>query len=240
MAPIQQAAWNRKTFEFGTWGSEIRPELKPGPADVVVAEHWCSSGFANTDLDLQLKKHGIHKLIVTGLIAHTCVEATVVSGHQKSSFFRLLPEASNIIAPKAQSSVRSSRWRIVARVAGTQTSPIDGLRPRRCLNPDCSAMFALCRSCDRGQRYCSDPCRKRMLRRQLLAAGHRYQASEAGKEAHRHRQSHLSATEIPGGCDASGSGFDHHLATDSLGVLDSMRHLRASQPLDEPVLLATG
>ena len=34
-------------------------------------------GFANTDLDLQLKKHGIHKLIVIGLIAHTCVEATV-------------------------------------------------------------------------------------------------------------------------------------------------------------------
>ena len=40
-------------------------------------EHWCSSGFANSDLDLQLKKHGIHQLIVIGLIAHTCVEATV-------------------------------------------------------------------------------------------------------------------------------------------------------------------
>ena len=40
-------------------------------------EHWCSSGFANTDLDLQLKKHGIQRLIVIGLIAHTCVEATV-------------------------------------------------------------------------------------------------------------------------------------------------------------------
>jgi nicotinamidase-related amidase len=26
---------------------------------------------------LQLKKHGIHRLIVIGLIAHTCVEATV-------------------------------------------------------------------------------------------------------------------------------------------------------------------
>jgi hypothetical protein len=25
---------------------------------------------------LQLKKHGIHRLIVMGLIAHTCVEAT--------------------------------------------------------------------------------------------------------------------------------------------------------------------
>jgi ureidoacrylate peracid hydrolase len=43
----------------------------------VALEHWGSSGFANTDLDLQLKKHGIHKLIVMGLIAHTCVESTV-------------------------------------------------------------------------------------------------------------------------------------------------------------------
>ena len=49
----------------------------PKSGEIVVAEHWCSSGFANTDLDLQLKKHGIHQLIVMGLIAHTCVEATV-------------------------------------------------------------------------------------------------------------------------------------------------------------------
>ena len=41
------------------------------------ARAWCSSGFANTDLDLQLKRHGIQRLIIIGLIAHTCVEATV-------------------------------------------------------------------------------------------------------------------------------------------------------------------
>jgi hypothetical protein len=35
------------------------------------------SGNPITDLELQLKKHGIHQLIVMGLIAHTCVEATV-------------------------------------------------------------------------------------------------------------------------------------------------------------------
>src|SRR6266700_4171970 len=77
IAPIQKAAWKHKSFEYGTWGGEIRPEFKPRPSDIVAAEHWCSSGFANTDLDLQLKKHGIQKLIVIGLIAHTCVEATV-------------------------------------------------------------------------------------------------------------------------------------------------------------------
>src|ERR1700681_3055438 len=77
IAPIQKAAWSRKSFEYGTWGGDIRAGFEPHEGDVVAAEHWCSSGFANTDLDLQLKKHGIHKLIVMGLIAHTCVEATV-------------------------------------------------------------------------------------------------------------------------------------------------------------------
>ena len=77
VAPIQKAAWSRKTFEYGTWGGEFRTEFVPQPGDIVAQEHWCSSGFANTDLDLLLKRHGIQKLIVAGLIAHTCVESTV-------------------------------------------------------------------------------------------------------------------------------------------------------------------
>src|SRR3989442_3729426 len=77
IAPVQKAAWLHKAFENGTWGGEIRSEFKPQPGEIVALEHWGSSGFANTDLDLQLKKHGIHQLIVIGLIAHTCVEATV-------------------------------------------------------------------------------------------------------------------------------------------------------------------
>ena len=77
IAPVQKAAWSRRTFEHGTWGGEIARGFEPRSGDIVALEHWCSSGFANTDLDLQLKRHGIHRLIVIGLIAHTCVEATV-------------------------------------------------------------------------------------------------------------------------------------------------------------------
>jgi nicotinamidase-related amidase len=77
IAPIQKRTWKSKTFEYGTWGGEIRAEFKPGPGEIVAAEHWCSSGFASTDLDVQLKRNGIHQLIVIGLIAHTCIEATV-------------------------------------------------------------------------------------------------------------------------------------------------------------------
>ena len=77
IAPIQERAWASKSFEYGSWGGELRPGFEPKPGEIVASEHWCSSGFANTDLDLQLKRHGIHQLIVIGLIAHTCVEATV-------------------------------------------------------------------------------------------------------------------------------------------------------------------
>jgi len=77
VAPVQRAAWRRKSFEYGTWGGEIRAEFAPLPGETVATEHWCSSGFANTDLDLQLKRQAIQKLIVIGLVAHTCVEATV-------------------------------------------------------------------------------------------------------------------------------------------------------------------
>ena len=80
IAPIQKAAWSRKTFEYGSWGGQLRSEFAPRPGEIVAQEHWCSSGFANTDLDLLLKKHGIHQLIMIGLIAHTCLEATVRYG----------------------------------------------------------------------------------------------------------------------------------------------------------------
>src|SRR4030095_10083106 len=77
IAPVQKAARSSQAFAYGTWGGEFRSEFAPQPGEIVALEHWGSSGFANTDLDLQLKRHGIEHLIVIGLIAHTCVEATV-------------------------------------------------------------------------------------------------------------------------------------------------------------------
>jgi len=77
IAPIQRRAWASKIFENGSWGGEVRQGFEPRRGDVVALEHWCSSGFANTDLDQQLKAHGIHHLVVIGLLANTCVEATV-------------------------------------------------------------------------------------------------------------------------------------------------------------------
>jgi nicotinamidase-related amidase len=77
LAPTQELAAPFRAFADGTWGGTFRDEFTPLSGEIVALEHWCSSGFANTDLDLQLKKHGINHLIVIGLLAHTCIDSTV-------------------------------------------------------------------------------------------------------------------------------------------------------------------
>ncbi|MER5787872.1 isochorismatase family cysteine hydrolase [Streptomyces sp. NPDC001980] len=77
MPPIQESAAERRIFADGTWGGSFHPDFEPRPGEVVAQEHWLSSGFANTDLDLQLKKHGIRKVVVIGMRANTCIESTV-------------------------------------------------------------------------------------------------------------------------------------------------------------------
>ncbi len=62
------------------------------------------------------------------------------------------------------------------------------LRARRCLGPDCHQIFMVCGPCDRGQRYCSQPCRTAARQRQRRAANRRYQQTEQGRETHRCRQ----------------------------------------------------
>jgi nicotinamidase-related amidase len=74
MNPSQIRANEDQDFAAGTWGGEFHPE-----GDVIVHEHWAQSGFANTDLDSHLKQRGIQKIILVGMIANTCVEATALA-----------------------------------------------------------------------------------------------------------------------------------------------------------------
>lgn len=77
MPPVQAITSHNHVFADGTWGGSFHPDFVPRPGEVVAQEHWLSSGFANTDLDYQLKKHGIRKIIVIGMRANTCIESTV-------------------------------------------------------------------------------------------------------------------------------------------------------------------
>jgi nicotinamidase-related amidase len=74
--PTQRLVQQRHTFEKGTWGGEWHPDFVPQAGDIMIKEHWAQSGFANTDLDFQLKQQGITHVIVIGLLANTCIEST--------------------------------------------------------------------------------------------------------------------------------------------------------------------
>jgi ureidoacrylate peracid hydrolase len=77
MPPVQASAAAGHLFADGTWGGRFHPDFEPLAGEVVAQEHWLSSGFANTDLDLQLKKHGLRAVVVIGMRANTCIESTV-------------------------------------------------------------------------------------------------------------------------------------------------------------------
>jgi nicotinamidase-related amidase len=90
---FQKAGLPTKAFEVGSWGGEFNPEFGPQPGDVVIKEHWAQSGFANTDLDVQLKQHGIQKIILIGLIANSCIESTARFGMELGYHVTLVTDA---------------------------------------------------------------------------------------------------------------------------------------------------
>lgn len=74
--PTQRAIMQRQTFALDQWGGEWHPDFVPHAGDIVAHQHWGQSGFANTDLDMQLRQRGITHVVVVGLLANTCIEST--------------------------------------------------------------------------------------------------------------------------------------------------------------------
>ncbi len=68
-----------RVFAEGKFGGQFFGSLSPQKGDLISSPHACSSGFAGTDLDAQLKGAGITHLIIIGYTSNTCVEATARS-----------------------------------------------------------------------------------------------------------------------------------------------------------------
>lgn len=98
--PSQRKIQDVHHFARGTWGGEFHPDLQPRPGEVVVQEHWGSSGFANTDLDMQLKQHGISHVVLVGVLANTCVEATGRFAMELGYHVTLVTDATAAFSPE--------------------------------------------------------------------------------------------------------------------------------------------
>ncbi|MGE3492426.1 MAG: isochorismatase family cysteine hydrolase [Vicinamibacterales bacterium] len=97
--PYQLATSDMQPFAKGTWGGEWRPEFAPQPGDLIAKEHWGSSGFANTDLDLLLKQHRITHVILVGLLANTCIECTGRFASELGYHVTLITDATAAFSP---------------------------------------------------------------------------------------------------------------------------------------------
>jgi hypothetical protein len=73
------------------------------------------------------------------------------------------------------------------------------LRLRICGRAACRALFTICVSCDRGQRYCSPECRSEVGRQQRHDANCRYQQIDLGRNSHRrcHQRYRERASQPP-------------------------------------------
>ncbi|MBM7060755.1 cysteine hydrolase [Pseudomonas sp. UL073] len=100
-SPYQLGASRAQVFAVDSWGGEWHPNFQPQAGDVVVQEHWGGSGFANTDLDLQLKQHGIQQVILVGMLANTCIESTGKYGAELGYHVTLVRDATAAFSPEA-------------------------------------------------------------------------------------------------------------------------------------------
>jgi nicotinamidase-related amidase len=98
--PNQQLVIKGHHFARGEWGGDWHPEFAPRPGDIVASEHWGSSGFANTDLDLRLKQKGITHVIVAGLLANTCIECTARYAAELGYHVTLVRDATAALKPE--------------------------------------------------------------------------------------------------------------------------------------------
>jgi nicotinamidase-related amidase len=106
--PFQKQGLPTKAFAQGTWGGEFNPEFGPQKGDVIIKEHWAQSGFANTDLDAQLKQHGIRKIILVGLIANSCIESTARFGMELGYHVTLVPDATAAFSPEGMAAAATN------------------------------------------------------------------------------------------------------------------------------------
>jgi nicotinamidase-related amidase len=125
--PYQRAGAQRRIFEKGAWGGTFHDDFQPQPGDVVAQEHWGSSGFANTDLDLQLKQYGIERVILVGLIANTCIEATGRFAMELGYHVTLVKDATAAFSPEAMHAAHEINGPTYAHVITTSEALIEML-----------------------------------------------------------------------------------------------------------------
>lgn len=129
--PTQQSIRRRHSFARGSWGGEFHVDFVPRDGDLVVHQHWGQSGFANTDLDMQLKQHGISHVVLVGLLANTCIESTARFAMEFGYHVTLVRDATAAFTPEMMRAAHEINGPTFAHAILTTTEFLRALRVDR-------------------------------------------------------------------------------------------------------------
>lgn len=126
-SPTQRKVMHAHHFARGEWGGDWHPDLAPKTGDVIVKEHWGSSGFANTDLDFRLKQRAVSYVIIAGLLANTCIEATARYATELGYHVTLVRDATAAFKPEMMYSAHELNGPTFAHAILTTVELVDSL-----------------------------------------------------------------------------------------------------------------
>jgi nicotinamidase-related amidase len=81
-APLLYRRRRIRSTIVGTPGAELLPELHVGPTDHTIVKKRYSA-FFGTNLDEQLRRERISKLLIAGVNTHACIRTTAVDAYQR-------------------------------------------------------------------------------------------------------------------------------------------------------------
>jgi nicotinamidase-related amidase len=86
-------------FKLGTWGTEVHPDLAPGPGDFDIVKHRVSP-FYGTVLEVILRTTGINRLVLCGISTTGVVTSGVREGHDRDIDVTVLEDCCAAMSPE--------------------------------------------------------------------------------------------------------------------------------------------
>lgn len=104
--PSQAPAHEYQLFAMGSWAGACYEGFGPETGDIIIKEHRGASSFADTDLDVRLRRHGITHIIFIGRLANTCFETSAGHAAGLGSYVTRVPDAMAAMSAEAMHAAR--------------------------------------------------------------------------------------------------------------------------------------
>jgi nicotinamidase-related amidase len=114
LSGIHQEMFEKRMFEAGSWGADFHPQLGPRTGEITIIPHKNIDVIANTDLDVQLRQHGVEYVAIGGMIGTLCVESTARSAMERGYHVTTFTDATAALGGEDAYEAMVRRYRLIS------------------------------------------------------------------------------------------------------------------------------